>query len=64
MDTISAWTGMLIGYFAFSIGAFVIEYIINKSNNNKWGYKITKTVIALNIALLVYIFAFSGRRGH
>ena len=54
MDTISAWTGMLIGYFAFSIGAFVIEYIINKSNNNKWGYKITKTVIALNIALLVY----------
>lgn len=63
MDLISAWIGMLAGYFLASIGAFAIEYIINKSNNGAWGYKITKTIFILNVALIFFIF-YNGRRGN
>lgn len=53
---------MLVGYFIPSIGAFAIEFIINKSNNRNWGYKITKTIFILNVALLIFIY-FQNQRG-
>lgn len=54
MDLIGAFLGMFLGYFFLSIGAFIIEFIINKSTGGRWGYKITWIVVILNIALLVF----------
>ena len=62
MDKISALLGLLMGYFTFSIGSFLFEYIINKSNGNKWGYKITKVVLVLNVAIIIFGIWFDKRR--
>lgn len=56
MDKILAILGLLMGYFAISIGVFIVEYVINKSINEKWGFKVTKTVLVLNLGLLVFGF--------
>jgi hypothetical protein len=54
MEKITVMVAFVMGYFALSIGAFVVEYIINKSNNGRWGYKVTKTVLVINVALLIF----------
>ena len=64
MEKISALLGLLMGYFAFSIGAFLVEYIINKSNSNKWGYKVTKIIFALNLAIIIFGIWFERKGGY
>jgi hypothetical protein len=64
MDLIAAYSGMFLGYFSFSIVAFIVEFIINKSNGGRWGYKITWLVLVLNVALLVFSVWFKENEGY
>jgi hypothetical protein len=64
MDLIGAYLGMFLGYFSFSIVALIIEFIINKSNGGRWGYKITWVVLVLNVALLVFSVWFKHNEGY
>ncbi len=64
MDLIGAYLGMFLGYFSFSIAAFIIEFIINKSNGGRWGYKITWVVLVLNVSLFVFSVWFKDSEGY
>lgn len=64
MDLIGAYLGMFMGYFSFSIGAFIIEFIINKSNGGRWGYKMTWIVLILNVAILVFSVWMKQNKGY
>ena len=61
MDYFASIVGRVAGIFALSICALIIEFIINKSINKKWGYKITITVFTLNVALLVFGIWYDNR---
>ena len=64
MDLLAASLGYFVGSFAFSIGAFIIEFIINKSNGGRWGYKITWIVAILNIAILIFGVWLNKNKGY
>jgi hypothetical protein len=61
MDFIASIVGRSVGFFTLSIISLVIEFIVNKSINNKWGYKITITIFSLNVALLFFGIWFDNR---
>lgn len=64
MDNFSALFGLFMGYFLPSISVFIVEYIFNKSTGSTWGYKVTKIVLALNVAFLVFLFWFNKNGGN
>lgn len=64
MDYLASYLGLFMGYFAFTIGAFILEFIINKSNGGKWGYKISITVLVLNVLLILFGVWYKSNRGY
>ena len=61
MDFIASIVGRSVGFFTLSICPLVIEFIVNKSINKKWGYKITITIFLLNVTLLFFGIWFDNR---
>ena len=64
MDLLAAYLGYFMGSFVPTIGAFIIEFVVNKSNGGRWGYKITVIVAILNIAILVFGLWLKQSKGY
>lgn len=59
MEQIGSIIAYIAGIFMIPIVVGIVEYIINKSNGNKWGYTITKTVLGIEL-LVIFVTKFNS----
>lgn len=52
MDALLGLIGMGVGYFAIPIFTAAIEFVINKSIKKDWGYKVSITVLVLQLIVM------------
>lgn len=55
MDLIAGLFGKAVGFFVLPIFTFIVEFIINKSLKKDWGYKVSITVLVLQLIIMALL---------
>ena len=55
MDAIGSLIAMAVGFFILPISAAIVEFIVNKSIKKNWGYKVSITLLVLQLLMVAVV---------
>ncbi len=55
MNAIGSFIAMTVGFFILPISAAIVEFIINKSVKKNWGYKVSITLLILQLLIMAVV---------
>ncbi len=59
MNAIGSFIAMTVGFFVLPLSAAIVEFIINKSMNKNWGYKVSITLLVLQLLMMAIVKFYS-----